>query len=248
MGMALGFYLTPVFIMLCKICDCVVEIKPLLQKTENFFKDYIVSSGEIEFIIETSADEIKEYASRNSLNNFTSEVTLILEKFSKYAFKKGVILFHSSAIFVGDDAILFAAPSGTGKSTHSSLWIKNFNDVEYVNDDKPFIKRDGDNYLIYGSPWRGKHMLGNDVVKRVKAICFIERAKENSIKKISKVSAIGKLVNQSYGRENTENFDFLLQFFASLVNFVDIYLLSVNMDDSAVIMARNTILGDINEN
>lgn len=51
------------------------------------------------------------------------------------------ILLHSSAISVDNEAYLFTANSGTGKSTHCALWMKYFRDrAVMINDDKPVIK------------------------------------------------------------------------------------------------------------
>ncbi len=230
-----------------QICDIVIEIKTASEKVEKFFKDYIYCENLIpELMIEFSSDEISDYAKSEGVSNDIAEITMILRDFSNFAFsKKSAILFHSSAISVNGQAILFCAPSGTGKSTHSKLWVKNFSDVEYINDDKPFIRKKGDNYLVYGSPWRGKHNLGGNVSAKIKAICFIERAKENSIVEIDEFQAIYGLLNQSVRVKEENEVDKLLQIFSEIVRFSKIYKLRVNMDDDAPICARKVVLGDI---
>ena len=35
------------------------------------------------------------------------------------------LVFHGSAVAVGEKAFLFTAKSGTGKTTHTNLWLKN---------------------------------------------------------------------------------------------------------------------------
>ncbi len=68
------------------------------------------------------------------------------------------IRLHSSAVVVDGRAYLFSATSGTGKSTHTGLWLELFGDKAYIiNDDKPAVRlRDGVWYA-YGTPWSGKH-------------------------------------------------------------------------------------------
>ena len=50
------------------------------------------------------------------------------------------ILLHSSCIVLDGVAYAFSADSGTGKSTHTQLWLKRFGDRAHIlNDDKPCI-------------------------------------------------------------------------------------------------------------
>ena len=65
----------------------------------------------------------------------------IYRRLSDYVLQKDVLLFHSSALALDGQVYLFAAPSGTGKSTHARLWRETFGDrVVMVNDDKPLLK------------------------------------------------------------------------------------------------------------
>lgn len=62
-------------------------------------------------------------------------------KFCEAAVEKNILLFHSSVVAVDGHAYVFTAPSGTGKSTHTSLWRKVFKDrAVMINDDKPLFK------------------------------------------------------------------------------------------------------------
>ena len=51
---------------------------------------------------------------------------------------------------VDDYAYVFSADSGTGKSTHTQLWLEHFGDRAYIlNDDKPAIRLiDGKVYAL----------------------------------------------------------------------------------------------------
>ena len=47
--------------------------------------------------------------------------------------------------------------SGTGKSTHSRLWLKYIPDTKLLNDDNPAVRiMDNNTIMIYGTPWSGK--------------------------------------------------------------------------------------------
>ena len=54
-------------------------------------------------------------------------------------------MLHSSGVVVDGYAYLFSANSGTGKSTHTGLWLEHFKDKAYIiNDDKPVLKKEND--------------------------------------------------------------------------------------------------------
>ena len=53
-------------------------------------------------------------------------------------------------------AYAFTAKSGTGKSTHVSLWMQHIPDCDIMNDDNPIIRLKDDGVYVYGGPWSGK--------------------------------------------------------------------------------------------
>lgn len=69
--------------------------------------------------------------------SFSIMNALALEK--KLMIKDAFVL-HSSYIIKDDEAILFTAPSGTGKSTQAELW-KKYNNAIIVNGDRTLIKK-----------------------------------------------------------------------------------------------------------
>ena len=67
------------------------------------------------------------------------------------------IILHSSCIVVDGMAYAFSADSGTGKSTHTQLWLKHLGDRAYMlNDDKPAIRLIDGKVYACGTPWSGK--------------------------------------------------------------------------------------------
>lgn len=67
------------------------------------------------------------------------------------------LMLHASVVEKDGRGFAFLGKSGTGKSTHSRLWIKYLQDTALLNDDNPVIRilPDGQ-IMIYGSPWSGK--------------------------------------------------------------------------------------------
>ena len=92
------------------------------------------------------------------------------------------MMLHSSAVAVDGYAYLFSADSGTGKSTHTSLWLKLLGERAYIlKDDKPAIRCTDGKVYAYGTPFSGKNDINVNARVPLGGICFIERAEENSI-------------------------------------------------------------------
>ena len=75
----------------------------------------------------------------------------------------------------------FLGKSGTGKSTHSQLWLRYLEGYELLNDDHPIIRLVNDEVIIYGSPWSGKTPCYKNKQARLKAVVRLEQASENKI-------------------------------------------------------------------
>lgn len=115
--------------------------------------------------------------------------------------KRRTLTFHASCIIKDDKAILFHAPCGTGKSTHSQQWMKAFPDAELLNDDGPIVRVWPDGRVIaYGSPWSGQTPCYKNLSAPVAAFVRINRAKENKIHQLSPVEAYASLMPSCTGR------------------------------------------------
>ena len=68
----------------------------------------------------------------------------------------GCSAVHSSTIVWDGEAVMFLGESGTGKSTHTRLWLDNISGAELLNDDSPFVACDDEGAKVYGSPRSGK--------------------------------------------------------------------------------------------
>ena len=159
------------------------------------------------------------------------------------------ILFHSSAIMVDGNAYLFTAPSGTGKSTHTRLWRELLKDrAIMVNDDKPMVRCIDGEFFVYGTPWNGKHRIDNNVKAKVKAICKISQAKENSIVKATTGEMLVTILNQTIRPENEKDMDKLLLLIEKMLNSVELYSLECNVSIDSAKLSYKTMSGEDNEN
>ena len=99
-------------------------------------------------------------------------------------------LFHSSVVSYQGKAYMFLGPSGTGKSTHSSLWLKYIEGTELINDDNPVVRVLEDGAIrVYGSPWSGKTPCYRNVSYPLGAIVQLSQAPENIIRRLRPIEA-----------------------------------------------------------
>lgn len=109
-------------------------------------------------------------------------------------------LFHSSVVSYQGKAYMFLGHSGTGKSTHSSLWLKYIEGTELVNDDNPVVRIMDGVARVYGSPWSGKTPCYRNVVYPVGAIVKLDQAPYNEIQRQKGIMAYAAIVPSISGK------------------------------------------------
>lgn len=134
------------------------------------------------------------------------------------------MMIHSSAVVVDDRAYLFSACSGTGKSTHTGLWLKKFGDTAYIlNDDKPAVRVLQDGVYAYGTPWSGKEDISVNKKVKVQAICFIERDLKNWIRPMVEKDKVINMYHASIRKVNKTLAIKLLDIIGQIIKQVPIY-------------------------
>ena len=98
-------------------------------------------------------------------------------------------LFHSSVVSLEGKAYMFLGKSGTGKSTHSQLWLKHIEGTELVNDDNPVVRIIDGEARVYGSPWSGKTPCYRNVDYPIGGIVKLKQAPANSIRRMGAIEA-----------------------------------------------------------
>ena len=101
---------------------------------------------------------------------------------------KGLSL-HASCVVRDGEGYLFMGRSGTGKSTHSRLWIQTFPGTELLNDDNPAIRIADGRPLVFGTPWSGKTPCWRNLSAPVKALVRLSQAPVNSFRKCTDIEA-----------------------------------------------------------
>lgn len=147
----------------------------LLQADEKFVKGTVALAGSM------------------SDRNFGLNNSLMM----MYAFAtadKDTMLMHASVIRKDGYGYLFLGVSGTGKSTHTSNWLKYIPETDLMNDDNPVVRVVDGRTIIYGSPWSGKTPCYRNIEAPVGAFVQLEQAPHNKIHRQTVIESLASLL------------------------------------------------------
>ena len=164
-----------------------------------------------------------------------------------YAFAsacKGVLEMHSSVVVNGGRGYLFLGKSGTGKSTHSSLWLKHIPGTMLLNDDNPILRLMPDGSArVFGSPWSGKTPCYKNLDFPAGAVVRIRQAPFNKIEKLPPVQAYASLMASASSfrpfKTLAEGWHATLE---GLVGVLPCYVLDCLPDQAAAELCHKTVV------
>ena len=168
-----------------------------------------------------------------------------------YAFRTaclGTLEMHSSVVKYMGKAYMFLAPSGTGKSTHSRMWLENLEDVELLNDDNPIVRIEDGVAVCYGSPWSGKTPCYRNISAPIGAMVQISRAKENKAEKLDLFQSYAIIHSSTSGlRAIREMADGLHESVATLAQEVPIFKMNCLPDADAAFVCCQAVNGTVSK-
>ena len=140
------------------------------------------------------------------------------------------------------EAVMFLGPSGTGKSTHSRLWLENIPGTTLVNDDNPVVRLEDGKLFVYGTPWSGKTPCYRNVRVPVKAIVCLRQAPLNSISRLNGIYAYAGFVSAvSSVRWERRIMDALTPVASGIATSVPIYSMGCRPDAEAARVCRDGV-------
>lgn len=153
------------------------------------------------------------------------------------------IVIHSSAVKHKGKGYMFLGESGTGKSTHSQLWLKNVSDAELINDDNPIVRiEDTGNIMVYGSPWSGKTPCYKPMKAQVGALVGLHQSDKNKILRLQPVSAFVETFSSVATLICCRScYDSIVRTVIRLSETVPFYSLECLPDDKAAILCAETV-------
>ena len=216
--------------------DLTVHVTHQYEYLTEMCRDYI-SGKEPDVSITVGEEDVlreQERSEDGCTNAPYLESLAFYRKLCEWAVSRRLLLFHCSAVAVDGVAYLFAAPSGTGKSTHTALWRRVFGErAVMINDDKPLLRFDENGVYVYGTPWDGKHHLSTNASAPVGGICFLARGEQNLIERVPPNDALPRLLGQTFRPDSAQGTAQMLQLAIELTARVPMWLLHCNISEQA---------------
>lgn len=172
------------------------------------------------------------------LNSFISMA------FSQACTLKNTIIIHSSVIKLDGKGYAFMGKSGTGKSTHSQLWLSHIAGSHLLNDDNPAIRVfENGEIKIYGTPWSGKTPCYNNEEANLGGLVQLRQDKENSIKVLKAIDGYFLLLASTSSIKDNKTINSAVgQTIENIVNKVPCLYLKNKPDKEAAELCYNTLI------
>lgn len=156
-------------------------------------------------------------------------------------------VLHASFIEWENSAILFTAPSQTGKSTQSKLWNK-YENANIINDDRVLLRKIDNIWNAYGYPSCGSSKICVNKTLPLRTIVVLEQGENNKIVELSNSEKIRALVT---GIEvflwNIDEINMSIECANELVKDVKIFKLICKPNSDAVLLLKNYLKGEHDE-
>ena len=221
-----------------ELCGIPIRMENRYAYVENQCRDYRSSRKDYAFSVSATEEELKTESQGGKFPIDYCESICLYRHICEILPGYSIFLMHSSVVLVDGVAYAFAAKSGVGKSTHTSLWLKAIPGAKVLNGDKPLYRiNENGSVTAYGTPWNGKEGWGINAKAPLGGVCFLERGEENAIRKATEEEILAKIPHQLYLRGTRTSVDLQLQLLNRFVTAVPYYILSCTISEEAARVA-----------
>ena len=148
--------------------------------------------------------------------------------------RRGGIVLHASFVNAGGRAILFTAPSGTGKSTQADLW-ETYRGTRTANGDRCLLRREKGIWRAEGWPVCGSSGICHVERHPIRAIVMLSQAPENQIQRLSQGNAFSQVYSQiTVNRWAKRSVVQAMDLIEDLTKEIPVYHLACNISEQAV--------------
>ena len=157
------------------------------------------------------------------------------------------LILHCAYTEYQGKAMLFSAPSGTGKTTQAGLW-EQYRGSRTVNGDKALLEYDGKTWTANGWPVCGTSEVCENKKLPIGCIVMLSQAKLNQAWRLRPAEAFTSLYGQiTMNRWDREGLVKNLDLLERLVGKVPIYHLACDISEDAVKTLEQELMGDSSE-
>jgi hypothetical protein len=152
------------------------------------------------------------------------------------------LMVHASVIAHDGGAYMFLGRSGTGKSTHSRLWLEHIRDTYLLNDDNPVVRFVDGEAIIYGTPWSGKTPCYKNESMPLKAVVRLSQAPSNKIARLAPLQSFASLMPScSCMRWDGKSVSSMHKTIEKVIGVVPCWHLECLPDKDAAVLCNSTV-------
>lgn len=151
------------------------------------------------------------------------------------------LVLHCAYVKYRGEAILFSAPSETGKTTQANLWERH-RGAETVNGDRALLGRETEGWVAQGWPVCGSSGVCHNETTPIRAIVMLSQAKENSVRRLKPLEAMRLVFGQlTVNRWNPAFTSRATDLALELCATVPVYCLGCTISEEAVICLERAL-------
>lgn len=148
--------------------------------------------------------------------------------------KRDNMILHCAYVEYHGEAILFSAPSETGKTTQANLWEK-YRGSRTVNGDRSLLGKKNGRWNAQGWPVCGTSEVCHDEAFPIRAVVMLSQAKENRAVRMTPGQAFPLVYSQiTVNRWNREDHIHTMDLIQDLLESVPVYHLGCTISEEAV--------------
>ncbi|HDL63868.1 MAG TPA: hypothetical protein ENH12_00615 [Proteobacteria bacterium] len=187
-------------------------------------------------LMEEEYDRADIWIKRRELETISFPLsTLDLLLFSHLLLSREGIIIHAAAVKINDEAFLFPAASGSGKSTWADL-SSTMPSWSVLGEDKIIMRKSGDDYLIFGTPWNPRPEFQKADSAPLRGIFFLHHSPENQIVRLNQFFTIQEMLQQAFMPFNErDELDRAVSILEDAICRVPSYSFGFRPDQSAVV-------------
>lgn len=187
------------------------------------------------FYCETAEDQAVITIDKKEIQDLhVDPVFTSLFALEKRLIRKKQMILHCAYTEYQGEAVLFSAPSETGKTTQANLWEKH-RGSRIVNGDRALIGKTGDIWKAYGWPVCGtSEVCGNETFP-VRSVVMLSQAEKNHAERLTPGQAFPLLYGQiTVNKWNTEAHIHAMDLIDDFLGSVPVYHLGCTISEEAV--------------
>lgn len=157
--------------------------------------------------------------------------------------KKDSMILHCAYVEYQGEAILFSAPSETGKTTQANLWEK-YRGSRTVNGDRSLLGKIDGRWTAQGWPVCGTSEVCNNEAIPIKAVVMLSQAEENKVERLTPGHAFPLLYSQiTVNKWNTPDHIHIMDLIEEFLGNVPVLHLGCTISEGAVICLEEALRG-----